>query len=845
MANRTVEFISDQYGKMIFANAASESTMRDLMNAFSDLEDEINDGGGGAGPGNSFVSGIKKESNKIKNLSNKVEKWGRTTARDFANLMEKGSNKTSEWASALNNNFVKKVPIVGETMGELAGALITAVQVFEGWNDVLQQTSKVGASFGNSITELRRSAAEAHMDLDSYAALLAQNSRKLAEVGGTVTQGAKIFNRYTKVLWEGKNSLASDLLNLGLSVDDVGQRFMFYYTNVIRSTDSSKMAYKKQTESFAEYTKYQQMITMMTGKNNEQQQQGVMESMKNDAFRLSLEQGSESRRNKMLKALTLADAVFGEAGRDYVVSAGLGQKEMSVLGRQLGTFSPNSKAMLEELLALADSSTPPAEFSKASEVIMAKYIPGINKDIEALKNQLNATSTNYEGLDDMVKSTEGVRAFLNNFGAVNGMTSQQVKDRIAKILAEMNKQEAFTAAMNEMTVTIRKFKDEVMIRLTPYFEQIGVMLSKYKFNEKIETYSKGLNKLFLNVFNTISTILSVFSDDSTNSIMKRQMEMLAQRLYLYVKLAGVRLAFGDSVMGNVWADRINRDINALERRREALPSMAALSNADPAKSNLVEMIDINGGRKTIARGDLYKNLRAADKDGMEIDSIVVVDGLLTISMRKKPGIVDRMTRTGQYNQPNVKQGDPIRAAISGIIRYKSHGAYPYDYISAEIENEDGTVKAVYRIMGPGNAIASGTNPPQSNRQLMETLKDSKVMTGDLIGAYADTWLEGARIPLPPTRPVLDINGESFSKGTLGEYGNLFRQFGSGTLAVLHNEEAVTTPAQQSSLMMKAGQFIAAEFVVNLNSNVKTLISLTKDELDLERAKVRALASARV
>jgi len=93
MANRTVEFISDQYGKMVFANAASESTMRELLNAIGDLEDNIDDGSVGS-PAAPVVNSVKKSGNKIKGLASKVEKWGRTTTKDFANLMEKGSNKT-------------------------------------------------------------------------------------------------------------------------------------------------------------------------------------------------------------------------------------------------------------------------------------------------------------------------------------------------------------------------------------------------------------------------------------------------------------------------------------------------------------------------------------------------------------------------------------------------------------------------------------------------------------------------------------------------------------------------------------------------------------------------------
>jgi hypothetical protein len=54
---------------------------------------------------------------------------------------------------------------------------------------------------------------------------------------------------------------------------------------------------------------------------------------------------------------------------------------------------------------------------------------------------------------------------------------------------------------------------------------------------------------------------------------------------------------------------------------------------------------------------------------------------------------------------------------------------------------------------------------------------------------------------------------SFAKGTQGAFGKLFKDFGSGTLAMLHGNEAVVTESQMGDLLGQAqslGQALASE-----------------------------------
>lgn len=109
------------------------------------------------------------------------------------------------------------------------------------------------------------------------------------------------------------------------------------------------------------------------------------------------------------------------------------------------------------------------------------------------------------------------------------------------------------------------------------------------------------------------------------------------------------------------------------------------------------------------------------------------------------------------------------------------------------------------------------------------------------------------------KPIKDFFGNllEFNDGTMGS-GNLFQDFGSGKLAMLHGEEAVVTPKQMSGLLQSArgtsansmtggtslgsvspaggadsGMGALAEKLDNLNSNMEQLIQINNDTLEID------------
>jgi len=80
----------------------------------------------------------------------------------------------------------------------------------------------------------------------------------------------------------------------------------------------------------------------------------------------------------------------------------------------------------------------------------------------------------------------------------------------------------------------------------------------------------------------------------------------------------------------------------------------------------------------------------------------------------------------------------------------------------------------------------------------------------------------------------------YKNGTLGDMSKGFSGAGKqGTTVALHNKEAVVSPEQLSSSVTSISQISLAEFITSLNSNVNLLISLTKEDIRVEKSKLSA------
>jgi hypothetical protein len=74
-------------------------------------------------------------------------------------------------------------------------------------------------------------------------------------------------------------------------------------------------------------------------------------------------------------------------------------------------------------------------------------------------------------------------------------------------------------------------------------------------------------------------------------------------------------------------------------------------------------------------------------------------------------------------------------------------------------------------------------------------------------------------------------------GTLGQYGSLFKDFGTGTDVILDDVEAVMTPEQMNSVVTSAGNIATTEMLESLDRNFQRLANIMAERTSLSRSQL--------
>lgn len=264
----------------------------------------------------------------------------------FAAVARSGTEMTRAFINGETSMtaFASQIPLIGNQLSILTGLFDDSFSAF-------QSVATSGAAFNNSLTDLRISAAEAHLSLDAFTSFIGANSDKLAAFGGTATMGAKAISNMTKEL--GTSGMQGELLNMGFTFEEINEA-MLDYMYLTRAGNRVRMqsdaALKLNTANAAEYAKHQQTLAKLAGAEAKTAQEAIATQMQDVAFQSRLATMSAEEQAKVNNAMQLAMMTGGQDAVDALKAEFLGMPAVTEGARMFTATMSTQLGMLTSTL---------------------------------------------------------------------------------------------------------------------------------------------------------------------------------------------------------------------------------------------------------------------------------------------------------------------------------------------------------------------------------------------------------------------------------------------------------------------------------------------------------------
>jgi hypothetical protein len=141
-----------------------------------------------------------------------------------------------------------------------------AISGFEGYVGVLQALSQSGIHFGNQIDEMILQAGAANMQIGDLARIAGESSERLAQLGAGANQGLQGFLSAQADFFENQRDLDISLRRLGLTVDDINDRFLTYDMISAISNVTDRRVTAERNKRATEFAEELDRLAKLTGK---------------------------------------------------------------------------------------------------------------------------------------------------------------------------------------------------------------------------------------------------------------------------------------------------------------------------------------------------------------------------------------------------------------------------------------------------------------------------------------------------------------------------------------------------------------------------------------------------
>lgn len=838
MAKTTVEILGGQLDGTVLNNMASEATMRELLAAVKQNSGSGNNQPAGASPAAKMRKSSSTMTKLADGLGNQIGNALGAVGSMGAMLLT-GNTKLSAYTKTLNDQVIAKLPIFGGLLGGVGGLLNDSIEILEEWNDSLKLGTATGATFGNSIIRASKAATASAMSIDDFMRMMSAHSPVMLNLGKTVTEGAERFSRLSKQLNRDGGIATKTLRQMGYNAREVNEAF-------IRYIDVAGMGMRNDRKSDADllgsFNRFQLHLIQMgylTGKTVKQLEGQMAVANQDIVFKMQMAKLTTVQREKMQTALTSYVSMYGESGAELFKALFLGMPPGNEDAQNLFVLMPHLVKNMRDSISSAKTGTANIEqYTAETESKLIKSMLASAKSADGIQNMLNAAAVGYGDSEKFRSAIRPILEQLNKHGHITKLTEPKLRAMFAAARKETAERNALTQFLNDFEMAVQDLKFGMMEFLYPLLEDLGVYLERQDLPGKVREFGMLLKKSVDEYLPDVITFFKYLGSDDGREFIMNEVVYFFDRMSIHFG-RHLKEVFGTSSIGDLEEETENA-LDAAFDRYEANQKTVRDRGQLPQKYTpgaTTDQSQNDTGGKGIDKSTKNQAMIAQSQkmlQHMEAQNIrkfysPLKDGLKKTSDFARDRVDGRIHGGTDYR---AAVGTKLFAPHGGTITYgnKGRGAG----YTATITSEDG--KLITEAMHLD---------PKSTGDMFANLNKKAIAAGQHIGF---TGMSGTKDPHLHMQTRYDkqlINFDEYlqgdikrhSNGTLGQYGSLFKDFGSGTDVILDDIEAVMTPGQMNSVIAGAGNIATTEMLESLDRNFQRLANIMAERTTISRSQL--------
>jgi hypothetical protein len=303
---------------------------------------------GGSGPG-AAASGASIAGKALENLGG-VAKGVAGAAFDLSGKLAKGGMTVTDATRTLGSNLEKAGGAGGNlaaVLGKGVGAFSDVIEYVEEGVDVFRQLSQTGATFNNSVVDMRAAAAGSRLTMQEFGGIIKDNNTSFLSLSHEGEKGAKAFAKLSKGFFD--SGFGDKLTQLGYTSEDLNKLMAIQMTNMSARELKEKGGAEAQYQSTAKLAEEMDLMAKLTGKSRKEQEEALAKSKASGqvqaAVQLEALNGNKNAGEAFDAVVSSTSGKFGELIQQ-MVSAG---RPLTDEGRKyMGMLSQETQAAIQE-----------------------------------------------------------------------------------------------------------------------------------------------------------------------------------------------------------------------------------------------------------------------------------------------------------------------------------------------------------------------------------------------------------------------------------------------------------------------------------------------------------------